>query len=51
LVAYIGVLPRDLRFGMVKSLLRIPHLAEVISRDKYDHVVLDAINRISGEIA
>jgi hypothetical protein len=50
LVAYLGVLPRDLRFGMVKALLRIPQMAEVISRDRYDHVVLDAISRISGEI-
>ena len=51
LVAYLGVLPRDLRFGMVKALLRMPHMAEVISRDKYDSVVFDAISRISGEIA
>jgi len=51
LVAYLGVLPRDLRFGMVKALLRMPHMAEVISRDRYDHVVLDAISRISGEVA
>jgi len=51
LVAYLGVLPRDLRFGMVKSLLRMPHTAEIISRDKYDGVVLDAISRISSEVA
>ena len=50
LVAYLGILPRDLRFGMVKSLLRTPHLAEIISRDKYDHIVLDAISAISGEV-
>jgi len=50
LVAYLGVLPRDLRFGMVKALLRIPQMAEVISRDRYDSVVLDAISRISREI-
>ena len=51
LVAYLGILPRDLRFGMVKALLRMPPMAEVISRDRYDAVVLDAITRISGEVA
>ncbi len=51
LVAYLSILPRDLRFGMVKALLRTPQLAEVISRDKYDHVVLDTITLISGEVA
>ena len=50
LIAYLGILPRDLRFGMVKSLLRTPHLAEVISRDKYDGVVLDAIVAICAEV-
>ena len=50
LVAYLGVLPRDLRFGMVKALLRMPHMAEVISRDRYDAVVFDAIVQISSEV-
>ncbi len=50
LVAYLGILPRDLRFGMVKALLRTPHLAEVISRDKYDAIVLDAIGAICEEV-
>jgi hypothetical protein len=49
LAAYIAVLPRDLRFGLVKSLLKIPPVAMVISQDKYDAVVLDAIRAISDE--
>lgn len=49
LVAYIAVLPRDLRFGLVKSLLKIPPVAHAISQDKYDAVVFDAISAISAE--
>lgn len=49
LVAYIDVLPRDLRFGLVKSLLKIPAVAAVLSKDEYDGVVLDAIEQISRE--
>ncbi|CAH2030554.1 hypothetical protein [Trichlorobacter ammonificans] len=49
LVAYLAVLPRDLRFGLVKSLLRIPAVALAISQDRYDAVVLDAIRVISAE--
>ncbi|HEY6009481.1 MAG TPA: hypothetical protein VIU40_14235 [Geobacteraceae bacterium] len=49
LVAYIACLPRDLRFGFVKTLLRIPVAAQVLSQDKHDAVVLDAIRAISGE--
>jgi len=49
LVAYIAVLPRDLRFGFVKSLLKIPEVALVIAQDKYDSVVFDAIQIISRE--
>jgi hypothetical protein len=49
LVAYIDCLPRDLRFGFVKSLLKIPVAAAAISRDKYDAVVLEAIRAISAE--
>lgn len=51
LVAYIAVLPRDLRFGLVKSLLRIPTVALVISKDDYDSVVFDAIKAIGAEAA
>jgi hypothetical protein len=49
LVAYIAILPRDLRFGFVKTLLKIPAVALAISQDKYDAVVFDAIRTISEE--
>lgn len=49
LVAYIAVLPRDLRFALVKSLLKIPAVALAISQDKYDAVVFDAMRAISAE--
>lgn len=49
LVACITVLPRDLRFGFVKSLLKIPAVALAISQDKYDTAVLDAIRAIADE--
>lgn len=49
LVSYIAVLPRDLRFGFVKSLLKIPEVALGIAQDKYDSVVFDAIRAISDE--
>lgn len=49
LVAYITVLPRDLRFGFVKSLLKIPEVALAIAQDKHDSVVFDAIQIISRE--
>jgi hypothetical protein len=50
LVAYIAVLPRDLRFAFVKSLLKIPVVALVLAEDKYDSVVFDAIRIISQEV-
>jgi hypothetical protein len=49
LVAYIGILPRDLRFAFVKSLLKIPEVALGIAQDKYDSVVFDAIQTITRE--
>ena len=49
LVAYIAILPRDLRFGFVKSLLRIPEVALAISQDKYDTIIYDAIRTIGAE--
>ena len=49
LVRYIDLLPRDMRFGMVKSLLTIPPVAQALCQDKYDGVVLEAIRRISSE--
>ena len=49
LVGYIDCLPRDMRFGLVKALLKIPHVAQTLSKDTYDAVVLDAIKAISAE--
>ncbi|MDD2365878.1 MAG: hypothetical protein PHN84_06905 [Desulfuromonadaceae bacterium] len=49
LIAYISVLPRDLRFGCVKTLLKIPEVALGIAQDKYDAVIFDAIQTISRE--
>jgi MoxR-like ATPase len=49
LVRYIDCLPRDLRFGLVKTLLKMPHVAQALAKDKYDAVVLDAIRAISTE--
>ena len=51
LVSYLAVLPRDLRFGCIKSLLKIPAVALAISQDKYDEVVFDAMRAISSEVA
>ncbi len=49
LVAYIDCLPRDLRFALVKSLLKIPPVAAVLAKDEHDRVVLEAIRAISRE--
>ncbi|MBJ6725203.1 hypothetical protein [Geomesophilobacter sediminis] len=49
LVAYIAVLPRDLRFGFVKTLLKIPEVALSIAKDRYDAVILDAMQSIASE--
>jgi len=49
LVTYISALPRDLRFGLVKALVKIPRVAEVLCKDDYDDVILDAIEAISRE--
>lgn len=49
LLAYIAMLPRDLRFSLVKSLLKIPSIALVLSQDKYDAVIFDAIRVISAD--
>ena len=38
-----------MRFGLVKALLKIPHVAQALAQDKYDAVVLDAIRAISAE--
>jgi len=49
LVAYLSILPRDLRFGLIKALLRIPAVALVICKDCYDAVVSEAIRKMSAE--
>jgi hypothetical protein len=49
LVAYIAELPRDLCFGLVKSLLRIPEVALLLVQDKHDGVIYDAMENISRE--
>lgn len=51
LVAYIAILPRDTRFGLVKSLLRIPAVADVLCQDQYDSTILEAIRQISQDVA
>jgi len=49
LVAYISVLPRDLRFGFVKSLLKIPDVALALVSDKHDSVIFDAMQAINRQ--
>jgi hypothetical protein len=49
LIAYIGSLPRDARFGLVKALVRIPKVAMMLCKDDHDAVILDAIASISRE--
>jgi len=49
LVRYLGVLPRDLRFAAVKSLVRIPLVAEILVKDEHDATVFDAVAAISRE--
>lgn len=49
LLCYLDILPRDLRFAMVKTLLTIPHVAILLASDRHDKVVLDAIRNISNE--
>lgn len=51
LVAYIDQLPRDMRFGLVKSLLRNPAVAGILCQDKYDATILEAIQKISQDVA
>jgi hypothetical protein len=49
LVAYISVLPRDLCFGFVKTLLKIPEVALALVKDRYDSVIFDAMQAITRE--
>lgn len=47
LVAYISLLPRDLCFGFVKTLLKIPEVALALVSDRHDSVIFDAIQSIT----
>ena len=49
LVAYIAVLPRDLCFGFVKTLLKIPAVALALVKDKHDRVIFDAMQAITRQ--
>ena len=49
LVAYIDALPRDLKFALVKVLLKNPQVAEILCKDDYDAVILETIESISRE--
>lgn len=49
LTAYIAALPRDMRFALVKALVRIPEVAALLCKDEHDAVVFDAIAAISRE--
>ena len=49
LVAYISVLPRDLRFGFVKTLLKIPEVALALVKDRHDSVIFEAMQAIGRE--
>ncbi len=51
LIAYIDALPRDMRFGLVKTLLRTPQVAEILCQDKYDASILETIQKISQDVA
>ena len=51
LVSYLDILPRDLRFAAVKSLITIPTVALRLASDRHDRVVLEAIRAIGGEAA
>ena len=49
LVAYIDSLPRDLKFGLVKALIKVPKVADVLCKDDYDDIIFEAIETISRE--
>lgn len=51
LVAYIDILPRDMRFGLVKSLLRNPPVAEILCQDRFDDRIFETIRKISQDVA
>lgn len=49
LVAYIALLPRDLRFGFVKTLLKIPEVALALAKDRHDSVIFDAMQALARQ--
>jgi len=49
LIACIASLPRDLRFALVKSLAKIPPIAERLCKDEYDTVILEAMQAIARD--
>ena len=51
LVAYIDSLPRDMRFALVKSLLRNPPVAAILCQGKYDATILATMQKISLDVA
>jgi hypothetical protein len=51
LVAYIAVLPRDLCFGFVKTLIKVPEVALILVKDRHDSVIFDAMQAIGREVA
>lgn len=50
LVAYIALLPRDLRFALVKSLLRLPAIAAILAQDRFDGVILEALTALEQDV-
>lgn len=49
LIAYLQLLPRDLRFGLIKGLLRVPAVALLLAADRHDAIVAEALAAISRE--
>jgi len=49
LMACIASLSRDIQFGLVKSLSKIPPIAAILCKDEHDRVILEAMTAISDE--
>ncbi|MCL2760808.1 MAG: hypothetical protein FWD70_04075, partial [Desulfuromonadales bacterium] len=49
LLGYIEILPKDLRFAVIKNLLTIPEIAMFLASEENDSVVMDAIKHITEE--
>ncbi|HWI41795.1 MAG TPA: hypothetical protein VNX25_09940 [Verrucomicrobiae bacterium] len=50
-MAYLAVLPRDMRFALVKSLVAIPQVAMLLVQEKHDAVVMEAVRAIRRDAA